>query len=341
MTKKAKLGRAFHDYLEYLETVEVWMDAPDHLRPKIKLPEAPINEGNFETGSDYNMARASQQMMMVESHMAPVVRSAVKYKVNAATLVEMQKRYEVELDYIANTVPQRLPFEWCVLIVEGLGDGDFVITATESLTQSGEAYTDIGLDDPAEKWICLNYVGHIAKGVMDMDNRRDKNQRLSHIPAETHLRNGELEIDNQAIHTTVDGIKMTDNGRTLLGMLYRCFCLWLCQFELQAVLRSKSPGVPPMPGKLVRRHKRRKKTQHPQFEHTVISMEMDAPEPGQAGYSYLQSKKRLHAVRGHWRWRNGSRHFVKGHWRGDKDLGVIRRDVELELTEEEDATEEA
>jgi hypothetical protein len=333
--KKGKLGKAFHDYLEYLESVEAIMDAPDHLKPKMKMPDVSINEVNFPSGDNYDWTKAAMDMIVVDAELASVVRSGVKYKMDAATLVEMANRYEVELDYIANTVPQRLPFEWCVLVVEGLGDSDFVITASETFTKTGEAYTDIGYDDPAEKWICLNYVGYIHKGVKDLNDVR-QNVRLSHIPAETHMRLGELEIDNQALHTTVDGIDMTESGRKLLGMLYRCFCLWLCQFELQSVLRSKSPGTPAMPGKHRKLHRKRKKHEHPQFEHTVIKLEVDAPEPGQTGLSMLQSKKRLHAVRGHWRTRNGERHFVKGHWRGDKELGVIRRDMELTLTGETD-----
>lgn len=339
MMKKAKLGKAFHSYLEYLEGVEVMMGAPDHKKTKIKVPQCAINQNNFESGTDFDFAEASKQLMLVDAALAPVVRSGVKYKVSANTLVEIATRYEVELDYISNTVPQRLPFEWCVLIIEDFGTvGDFVITATETTPQNGEDYDDLGIAAD-EKFICLNFAGYLPKGVKGMNNNRHATDRISNIPVEMHMHCGELEMNNHALYAPIDNLKITEDGRRLLGILYRSFCLWLAQFELQSVLRQKSPGAPPSPGKIERRHKKRKKAQHPQFEHTVIKLEVDAPEATSTGLSILQSKKRMHAVRGHWRKhpKTDERVFVKGHWRGDKELGVVRRDVELVTHENCDA----
>jgi hypothetical protein len=65
-------------------------------------------------------------------------------------------------------------------------------------------------------------------------------------------------------------------------------------------------------------------------------MEVDEPDPMQDGVSMYQPRKRLHQVRGFFRhYQSGKVSWVKAHWRGDENLGVVKKDYELTLHEEQ------
>ena len=81
----------------------------------------------------------------------------------------------------------------------------------------------------------------------------------------------------------------------------------------------------------------RKKRDHPHFEHFIVEMEVDEPDPQQEGRSVFQPRKRLHQVRGFFRhYKSGKVSWVRPHWRGDENLGVVKKDYELTLHEEQD-----
>jgi hypothetical protein len=149
------------------------------------------------------------------------------------------------------------------------------------------------------------------------------------------LEMGKVWDDTNHVVACAPGVKETKKGKRAIELITGMIMVWLQQFHLQSVLRHKqvAGGRPPA---TFRPKRLRKKHEHPAFEHTIIQMEVDSPEPGQTGRSIFQPKKRLHQVRGFYRHykKTGKKVWVKPHWRGDENLGVIRRDIELVTHEE-------
>jgi hypothetical protein len=335
--QKGKLGPAFHNYLEYLENAEAALTDETSIRKQSQVPMIAINQAMF-TCSEQDMKKIVDDLLPVDAYLAGVVRSSVKYKVNVETLVKLSEKYSHELATIGNTIPMRLPHEWCTIIIEGFGDDDMIVVAQEQTLDGKDSYPELGIEDNETPFICLNSVTYRPHGCLDMDDQRRQQQRLSHIPVEIHCEQDKLQRDAKCLYAGATGIDMTQEGQRIMDLIWKSFTIWHHQFQLQSILRQKSPGLAPRRD-ILRRHKRRKKIEHPMFEHTVIRMEIDSPEPGQNGVSFLQSKKRMHAVRGFWRTyrKTGLRVWVKPHWRGDEKLGVVRRDIELVTHEEEPA----
>ena len=113
------------------------------------------------------------------------------------------------------------------------------------------------------------------------------------------------------------------------------FCAFLALLNQNNVKQSLRGKV--KPGNVLRRKPTHKK-QHPMYEYRVLELDVN-PEPDTAVNIQMPRetpKKRLHAVRGFLRHykqplKTGpnagkSTVFVKEHWRGEKDLGVIRKD---------------
>ncbi len=137
-------------------------------------------------------------------------------------------------------------------------------------------------------------------------------KQLSHFPMEMHCQHNKVETDTRMLYAGAGQVEPTQHGRQVLDLIWRSFVIWHHQFHLQSILRHKqvAGGRPPA---TFRPQRLRKKHEHPKFEHTVIEMEVDTPEPSQTGRSVFQPKKRLHQVRGFWRnyRKSGKRVWVK------------------------------
>jgi hypothetical protein len=83
------------------------------------------------------------------------------------------------------------------------------------------------------------------------------------------------------------------------------------------------------------------------YEYKVLELGLGGEEPiVNVQISRESAKKRLHAVRGFWRTykkplksgpnKGKTKVFVKGHWRGDKDLGVIKKDYVFTTDEDKE-----
>jgi hypothetical protein len=329
--KQGSLGPAFHEWLEYLEYVEC-IATTNKSPPSNKYMA--MNDTLFHLDSDEDMVRMMREAMPVDAYLARCVRSSVKYKVDAETFAGLVHHYESELKYIRKTVPIHLPHEWCTLIVEW-GDDTYLISLQETETNSGDAYPELGVEI-GEKWICANLCLHRKGGVELMsDGQVHREQTLSYVPVELHLEKGKLWDQTNYVTALADGVKATEKGEACINIFRAFILIWLEQFHLQSTLRHKqvAGGRPPHSFKP---RKPRKRHEHPQFEHTIIQLEVDAPDPSQTGRSIFQPRKRLHQVRGFWRQyrKSGKRVWVRPHWRGDEHLGVVRRDIEL-ITHEE------
>lgn len=329
--KPGSLGPAFHEYLEYLETVESQV-----LGDKKKFPKRNRHVSfntrlwNMPKEDEVQFLKLSREIFTVDAVLARIVRSSVKYKMNVQTYLDLINRYGDEIGSLSHTVPMRLPHEWCTLIVEDYGQDDMIIVAQEQTAENHKTYPDLDIG-PDEKFICLNIAGYRRRGV-DLENgvANSPHQRLSHFPVEIHVQRDKVEADAKVLYAGAEGAYPTEAGRKTLDMMYRSFMIWHHQFHLQSLLRHKQvAGVTPHSS--YRPKRLRKKADHPQFEHTIIQLEIDAPDPSQTGRSIFQPRKRLHQVRGFWRHyrKSGKRVWVKPHWRGDEHLGVIKRDIEL------------
>ena len=344
MKKKPKqgyLGSAFHHWLEFLEYVEHSVHAMMSGKTRLyrRPPNITMNNRLWQFPEDENSeeyARLMKDMTYVHAALAPIVRSSVKYKMHIDTCIELAERYgKNELLHISKNVPMRLPHEWCTIVFEGFGDDDMIVVAQEQTPENHQTYPELELD-PDETFICLNIAGYRPGGVQMEDGTVNKSEQLSEFPVEVHMKHNQTEDLTKVIYAGAGGIEPKKEGHRVLDLLYRTFVIWHHQFHLQSILRHKqvAGGRPPASFKPKRLRKRH---EHPQFEHTVIQLEVDAPDPSQTGRSIFQPRKRLHQVRGFWRnyRKSGKRVWVKPHWRGDEHLGVVKRDIELVTHQQE------
>ena len=331
MKKQAKpgyLGTAFHTWLEWLEYVEcVTQTTKRPGKPKYMA----MNDKLFKVDSDDDFQKMMFDAMPVDAWLARCVRSSVKYAVASKTLALMTHQYEKELDYICRTRPMHLPHEWNTVVVDGWDNNTtFLMCAQETVTKTGKDYPELGVT-AHEKWICVNFVIHSKNGVDLMDGKHSDNQKLSYVPVELHMTKGETVENTRSVWAMTSGMEVTEKGEKMLNLMRGMFFSWLKSFHLNAILRRKSLGTPPMSVDYIP-HKRRKKNEFPRFEHVVMELEIDEPEPAQTGRHVFQPKKRMHQVRGFWRQcKSGKDVWVKPHWRGDEKLGVVKRDFEMTI----------
>lgn len=329
--KQGYLGPAFHEWLEWLEYVECILTTEKRPgKPKYMA----MNDTLFKCEDDADFTRMMNEAVPVDAWLARAVRSSVKYKVTAETFAGVLHHYEDELRYIRKTTPIHLPHEWCTLLVEFMGD-TYMICLQETVTKTGERYDEIDVEAD-EKWICANICFYRPGGVEMLDGKVQTGQKLSYCPVELHMQKGRLWEETKYCTAITKGVEITDKGKQAIDIARAFILIWLESFQLGSVLRSKTvPGTPPMPVSYIPT-KRRKKTDHPKFEHTIIEFEVDQPECAQTGRSVFQPKKRLHQVRGFIRhMRSGKKVWVKPHWRGDEHLGVVKKDYEVTMHDNE------
>lgn len=335
--KPGYLGPAFHEWLEWLEYVECVLTTHRHPgKPKYMA----VNDRLFTVGDD--MSEMMNDLMPVDAYLARVVRSSVKYRVDASVLFDMNDRYGKEMEYIFNTRPIHLPHEWCTLVIENVRQpGDhLLVCAQETLPStkkhSEPCYPDLGIHGD-EKFIDCNLALVRQGGVTGMNNKVITSQHLSTVPVELHFNKGKTYNETTFLNAIAAGVKPTTDGALFIELCRHLIMQWIYSFHLAGILRHKSIGVAPQM-KLYGRTKRRKKSAHPAFEHIVVELPIDDPEAQQTGRHVFQPHKRLHQVRGFMRhYKSGKTTWVKPHWRGDEKLGVIRRDFEMTLNEEETA----
>ena len=333
--KQGHLGPAFHNWLEFLEGVEYSLFNPGKKPPRGQ-PILALNNQLWEfpeEGSKEDV-QLMKDITYVHAALAPVARSSVKYKMTSQTCIDIASRYENELTHIGHTVPLRLPHEWCTIVFTEFGADDLIVMAQEQVAEDHKTYPELGLEAD-ETFICLNVAGFRKTGIELEDGTISKADKLSEFPVEIHLTHNQPSHKTKVVYAGAGGIEPKQAGHQALDLIYKSFLLWHHQFHLQSLLRHKSvPGGRPPAS--FRPRQMRKKHEHPQFEHTIIQLEVDAPEPSQTGLSVFQPHKRLHQVRGFWRHmkKTGKRVWVRPHWRGDETLGVVKRDFELVTHEE-------
>ncbi len=331
--KPGSLGPAFHTWLEYLEYVEqIFLGKP----VRRKMIYTALNDKLFTTETDEKFQKMMEDVMPVDAYNARIVRSSTKYKVGIGTLMEMTVRYKDELEYIRNTRPLNLPFEWCTLVVTGFGPDDVIVCLQETDAKDGKDYPELNIG-AGDKFIDCTFAFYRATGIeIAPDGKVDPTQRLSHCPVELHFNKGIVEPETVFLNAIAEGVTITERGAQVVEMVRNSILIWIHSFHLSSMLRRKQIGMPATPGKLFKRKRLRKKRDHPHFEHFVVELEVDEPDPMQSGVTMYQPRKRMHQVRGFFRhYQSGKVSWVKAHWRGDEALGVVKKDYEVVLHKEQ------
>jgi hypothetical protein len=362
--KPGYLGAAFYEWLAHLEMCEdvvLRNKTRDHKRASrgysFNNELFPISEGvqitgMNESGQTMLFGKTVAAMLPVDAWVAHLVRSSVKYRITHDTMLELNDKYAREIEYIQNTMIVELPYDPITVVFEGVGpkDDDVLVnicatTATNRgrIHGAGDgtyAQEFLDVDYPAlgigegDEFLSATICFHRAAGVtMEDDNKVRPDQKLSHCPVEIHCNKGLPLSDTKWINAIAPGADMGPRGRQMIEETRQMIVYFLTYFRLASVLRRKQPGIPPA---LAAQELKRKKPKHrnkrnrPMFEHFVIEMEVDEPEPGQSNITRAPHKKKAHPVQGHERtYKSGKKTWVKPHWRGDKKLGVVRKDFEM------------
>lgn len=363
--KQGYLGPAFYEWLAHLEMCEdivVRDKVRDHKRASkgytfnnelFPVKNEPQIVGVNPSNQSMLFGPTVTAMLPVDAWVAHLVRSSVKYRITHQTMLDLNEKYEREIDYIQNNMIIDLPYDPITVVFEGVGpkDDDVLVnlcatTATDrgrihgvggTHTFAGE-FTDVnypalGIGE-GDEFISASICFHRAKGVvMEDTNQVRPDQKLSHCPVEIHCNKGLPLEDTKWINAIAPGADIAPRGATMIEETRQMIVYFLSYFQLASVLRRKQPGLPPAlaaeEGKR-RKPKHRSRFNRPMFEHFVIEMEVDEPDPQQSGITRATHKKRQHQVRGHRRvYKSGRVSWVKPHWRGDKNLGVIRKDYEM------------
>ena len=331
--KPGSLGPAFHAWLEWLEHVEHVMLGTGPIKGKPKYMA--MNDKLFKAGTDEEFYKMMSDCMPVDAYNARIVRSSTKYKVDIGTLMEMTLKYKAELQYIRDRRPLNLPFEWCTLVITGFGPDDIMVCMQETDPKDDNPYPELNVE-AGERFIDCNIAFYRATGVEMMGGKVNAGQRLSHCPVELHFNKGIVEPDTVFLNAIAEGVQITERGAQVVEMVRNCVLIWIHSFHLSSMLRLRFPGALASPGKAFKRKRLRKKLEHPHFEHFIVELEVDEPDPQQTGITMYQPRKRLHQVRGFFRhYKTGKVSWVRAHWRGDEALGVVKKDYELTLHEEQ------
>ena len=193
-----------------------------------------------------------------------------------------------------------------------------------------------------ETFICVtpaSYLDPYGKG----------DRRLAVQPVELHIPEGatfkyvERETDSTwKVLGGVEPLVATPNGTNMEKwkeadcetVLKHVFFAFLSLLDHEKSKQTNRGMV--QAGQVVRRKPKHRK-KHPAYEYSVLELDLGDEEPSVNTYIPREStKKRQHMVRGFWRkykkpLKSGphagkTRVFVKEHWRGDKALGVVRKD---------------
>ncbi len=331
--KPGSLGPAFHTWLEWLEHIEYVLLGTGPMKGKPKYMA--MNDTLFEQESDESFNAMMKECMPVDAYNARVVRSSTKYKMDVNVMLKMIGKYRAELDYIRNTRPINLPFEWCTLVITGYGDDDILVCLTETDPRDGKDYPELNIG-AGDKFIDCNIAFYRQTGIEMMDGKINTGQRLSYCPVELHFNKGLLEEDSVFLHAVAKGVTVTPKGKAIIDLVRTMVLIWINSFHLASMLRHKQVGLPAAHGHRIKRKRLRKKRDHPHFEHFIVEMEVDEPDAMQTGVSMYQPRKRLHQVRGFFRhYQSGKVSWVRAHWRGDEAIGVVKKDYELTLHQEQ------
>ena len=330
-------GKAYPEWLNLLENLE------DFVEGRTKKMKKIMYQANLFPEVAKDRSHDAKQILIWASNAASM-RSSFKFKVTSENWEVFKRTNNKPLSVVTFLPFQNVYLQYCykhsskiLLCEQRTLDVDY----PELELLEGETYISI---TPAE---------YHEKEASVLNNRSSK---LTVVPLEIHLREGiELGVDmlndefsiNDDLHgmkkreappfvtafpSGVDGSRWEEEEHSLPFLT--CFFLFLLLLSAKGVRQTTLGKVE---GKNVARRKPQHKRQHPMYEYRILELG-DGSEPPLFDQSVTREaiRKRCHAVRGFFRHykkplksgpnKGKTAVFVKGHWRGDKELGVIRKD---------------
>jgi hypothetical protein len=360
--KPGYLGPAFYEWLKHLELVEaVGLGGGARSKHFASLERGgyAFNDALFKPINPDSAQDTVRDMLPVDAWLAERVRSSHKYTLDLATLREARDRYSDEFDAILETMPVEAPFPNTTVCFTGLGPDDIVVNVSKldmrvsdrgnpklqrydalELTRENPYFYSASMAFVRTRGPAYNRKNHVDLG-SNPDNL--KPTKLSNVPVEVHFNADRNLEDCIFLNAIAEGIVPTERGKDLIEMVRILLLNFFASFHLSSVLRTRQPGRAPdvdLKGPALHKHRAR-----PPFEHWVVEFEVDRPEPQQTGIEREQPKKRRHEVRGflrtyknpikHGRHKGKTQVWVDGHWRGDARLGIVKRDEEVVLHDED------
>ena len=331
-------GKAYPEWLNMLENLEDFVEGRTKKMKRIMYPSLLFP----------NVDKSSKQFLIWAAN-AACMRSSFKFKITQDNWDAFKKHNDKEL-----SVATFLPFENVYLQYRHDSKSKILLCEQRVLDVD---YPELELLE-GETYICITPAEYHEEKVNPVSNEIGQvhQQGLSVVPLEIHLREGielgvdlyndEFSIDNElygmkkreappfvtAFPEGVDGSLWEEEQQSLSFLT--CFFVFLLMLSAKGVRQTTLGKVE---GKNVIRRKPQHKRQHPMYEYRVLEIG-DGSEPPLFDQSVTREaiRKRCHAVRGFFRHykkplksgpnKGKTTVFVKGHWRGDKELGVIRKD---------------
>ena len=158
-------------------------------------------------------------------------------------------------------------------------------------------------------------------------------EKSEHYEESPHLRFTDVSRGGLTAYATgADETKWQKKKLSEYWLIHFFNFLWLLNFK-----ESKQTNYGRIKAENVIRRKPKHRKQHPVYEYSVLELDLKEDEPSTNIIMPRESaKKRQHMVIGHWRTykkplksgpnKGKTEVLIKEHWRGDKNLGVIRKD---------------
>lgn len=362
--KPGYLGPAFHEWLQHLEFVEALLRDQDIDRKTLRKyrtggysfnnrlwlsPTAATTDKQYQLKSKHgtmSMNETIYAMMPVDAWVAHLVRSSVKYRCPVPVMIKLQERYGSVWEDLHKGMQVYLPYDPVTIVFDEIGGNpnDSVVvnitatTATDRGRVTGAFedvnYPALGIEEGDEFYSASLCLFRKTGTEDELDGKIKPERKLSHVPVEIHFNKGLPIEQTKWINAHAPGTTPTEAGKTVIDMVRQYIMHFIAMQSMQSLLRQRRHnGL--TPEFLVTEAKRKKpkhrnKRKRPMFEHYVIEMEVDAPEPGQSNITRAPHRKRQHEVKRHKRtYKSGKVVWVKEHWRGDPNLGVVKKDYEM------------
>lgn len=363
--KQGYLGPAFHEWLQHLEFVEKLIRDQDIDRKTLRKyatggysfnnrlwqsPDDKTTDKSYTLKGKHgtlSMNETIYAMMPVDAWVAHLMRSSVKYRCPVPVMLELQSRYGNDLwEQMHEGMQVYLPYDPVTIVFEQMGGNPqdvcvCNITATTATDRNRIAgafedvnYPALGIEE-GDEFYSASLCMYRKAGVEDEDTGKvDPSRRLSHVPVEVHFNKGLPIEQTKWVNAIAPGVRILPPGKMVIDMVRQYIMHFIAMQSMQSILRQRrTAGLTPAWLVADAKSKRRKpkhRVKRPMFEHYVIELEVDAPDPQQDGHTCIQPRKRQHQVKRHKRtYKSGKVVWVKEHWRGDKNLGVIRKDYEM------------
>ena len=294
---------------------------------------------------------------------AQALRNAFKFKVAETHFYEAIKRTSDRIEVTAY-LPFESVFIQITPDKSWGDDPDWVEDGFKELLfcerqKCKEDYPELNLKK-GETFICITPAIYVSREVVKAI-REDEQTLLKNIgdhgvrlyPIELHLEENQQVVFEKSEHfenhphwrfidesrgglnAYAKGADPTDwNSKQLSSMYLIHFFnfLWLLNFK-----ESKQTNYGRIKAENVIRRKPKHRKKHPVYEYSVLELDLNKDEPSTNIIMPREcAKKRQHMVIGHWRTykkplKSGPNKgktdvLIKEHWRGDKSLGVIRKD---------------